>query len=71
MGEDDDRAIMMLKLNESRRSSEASLRPNAYANESREFGADGQERRAAFGGGTMPGPQYLLNMHPGVPVHRW
>lgn len=21
-----------------------------------------------FGGGTMPGPQYLLNMHPGVPV---
>lgn len=22
-----------------------------------------------FGGGTMPGPQYLLNMHPGVPVH--
>ncbi|KAF2272367.1 uncharacterized protein EI97DRAFT_212487 [Westerdykella ornata] len=26
-----------------------------------------------FGGGTMPGPQYLLNMHPGVPVQpgRW
>jgi hypothetical protein len=22
-------------------------------------------------GGAMPGPQYLLNMHPGVPVHRW
>lgn len=21
-----------------------------------------------YGGGTMPGPQYLLNMHPGVPV---
>ncbi|KAF2469343.1 CBD9-like protein [Lindgomyces ingoldianus] len=24
-----------------------------------------------YGGGQMPGPQYLLNMHPGVPVHRW
>lgn len=22
-----------------------------------------------FGGGTMPGPQYLMNMHPGVPVY--
>lgn len=21
-----------------------------------------------YGGGAMPGPQYLLNMHPGVPV---
>lgn len=26
-------------------------------------------KRKMFGGGTMPGPQYLLNMHPGVPVH--
>ncbi|KAF2179372.1 iron reductase domain protein [Zopfia rhizophila CBS 207.26] len=24
-----------------------------------------------YGGGTMPGPQYLMNMHPGVPVHKW
>lgn len=24
--------------------------------------------RSMYGGGTMPGPQYLLNMHPGVPV---
>jgi hypothetical protein len=24
-----------------------------------------------YGGGAMPGPQYLLNMHPGVPVHKW
>lgn len=64
---------MMDKLNESRSSSKASLRPSAYVNESREFGADGQERgqRGLYGGGTMPGPQYLLNMHPGVPVHRW
>ena len=30
----------------------------------------GEEKKAKlFGGGTMPGPQYLLNMHPGVPVH--
>ncbi|KAF2681717.1 iron reductase domain protein [Lentithecium fluviatile CBS 122367] len=27
--------------------------------------------RSPYGGGTMPGPQYLLNMHPGVPVHKW
>lgn len=27
--------------------------------------AEGPNR---FGGGTMPGPQYMLNMHPGVPV---
>ncbi|KAF9701547.1 hypothetical protein EKO04_000976 [Ascochyta lentis] len=25
--------------------------------------------KGVFGGGTMPGPQYLMNMHPGVPVH--
>ncbi|RAR10632.1 iron reductase domain protein [Stemphylium lycopersici] len=44
---------------------------------SAEFGADGQlpptlqqtpPRSRQFGGGTMPGPHYLLNMHPGVPV---
>lgn len=29
----------------------------------------GQAQRNMFGGGTMPGPQYLLNMHPGVPVN--
>lgn len=28
-----------------------------------------RQRGKLFGGGTMPGPQYLLNMHPGVPVH--
>lgn len=32
--------------------------------------AEGTPQRKAFvGGGTMPGPQYLLNMHPGVPVN--
>ncbi|KAJ4290283.1 hypothetical protein N0V90_010499 [Kalmusia sp. IMI 367209] len=25
--------------------------------------------RGVVGGGTMPGPQYLMNMHPGVPVY--
>ena len=25
--------------------------------------------REAVGGGTMPGPQYMMNMHPGVPVY--
>ncbi|KAJ4992850.1 integral membrane protein [Stagonosporopsis vannaccii] len=32
-------------------------------------GAEGERKAKLFGGGTMPGPQYLLNMHPGVPVH--
>lgn len=42
-----------------------------YSGSSREFGADGQRGavgRGVYGGGAMPGPQYLLNMHPGVPV---
>lgn len=30
-----------------------------------------ESQNSGFGGGTMPGPQYLLNMHPGVPVNRW
>ncbi|KAH6644330.1 hypothetical protein C7974DRAFT_430193 [Boeremia exigua] len=29
----------------------------------------GRARAGVYGGGAMPGPQYLLNMHPGVPVH--
>jgi len=62
--------VMMGKMNESRSSSKASLRPDGPT-ESREFGADGQQQRGLYGGGTMPGPQYLLNMHPGVPVHKW
>ncbi|KAF2714373.1 iron reductase domain protein [Pleomassaria siparia CBS 279.74] len=28
-------------------------------------------KNGLYGGGTMPGPKYLMNMHPGVPVHRW
>lgn len=47
-----------------------------FLDESRREGSVGgvsagaQGRNASlFGGGTMPGPQYLLNMHPGVPVH--
>lgn len=69
---------------ESRSGSTASLKhqphwnDSRYWNSSREFGADGQEapsrgagRMGIYGGGTMPGPQYLMNMHPGVPVHKW
>jgi hypothetical protein len=49
---------------------------SGYSTSSREFGADGQERLTSsrggvYGGGAMPGPQYLMNMHPGVPVHKW
>ncbi|KAF2646281.1 CBD9-like protein [Massarina eburnea CBS 473.64] len=30
--------------------------------------SQGSNGRGVFGGGTMPGPHYMLNMHPGVPV---
>lgn len=41
-----------------------------FLDESRQEGGAGEgQPRKMFGGGTMPGPQYLLNMHPGVPVH--
>ncbi|KAF1922453.1 iron reductase domain protein [Didymella exigua CBS 183.55] len=57
---------------ESRAGSEAGSATSlkGFLDESRRGGsmADGQQRKI-FGGGTMPGPQYLLNMHPGVPVH--
>ncbi|KAH7091395.1 hypothetical protein FB567DRAFT_589286 [Paraphoma chrysanthemicola] len=72
LGEEDDRVVMMKELDHSRSSSKASFTPGgAYVAESREFGADGQGQRGVYGGGAMPGPQYLLNMHPGVPVHKW
>jgi hypothetical protein len=74
LGEEDDQEVMLRKMTESRTSSNASLRQGTgYVTESREFGADGQEQRqkGIYGGGAMPGPQYLLNMHPGVPVHKW
>lgn len=67
--------MVMLRKRESQNSSKSSLRQGSgYSAESREFGADGQARtgqRGIYGGGAMPGPQYLLNMHPGVPVHKW
>ncbi|KAJ4374771.1 hypothetical protein N0V83_001847 [Neocucurbitaria cava] len=82
--EDDDRNYMLGKMEESSRStSSASLGgapppPPAYGMPyGGQFGADGgqyqyqqsqQQQRSPYGGGTMPGPQYLLNMHPGVPV---
>jgi hypothetical protein len=37
----------------------------------RSASASSSGSRSPYGGGTMPGPQYLLNMHPGVPVHKW
>ncbi|KAH7410093.1 hypothetical protein DE146DRAFT_336891 [Phaeosphaeria sp. MPI-PUGE-AT-0046c] len=74
LGEEDDQMVMLRKR-ESQNSSKSSLKQGSgYSAESREFGADGQERggqRGIYGGGAMPGPQYLLNMHPGVPVHKW
>lgn len=75
----DDERVEMLKLD-----SQQSLGQGYMAQQqqqgmgqqdgSGEFGADGQRYavpRGHVGGGAMPGPQYLLNMHPGVPVNRW
>ncbi|KAH9869539.1 hypothetical protein IAQ61_006746 [Plenodomus lingam] len=44
--------------------------PQAYAGygERGGRGARGTAGAVVYGGGAMPGPQYLLNMHPGVPV---
>ncbi|KAI4947233.1 hypothetical protein J4E91_006583 [Alternaria rosae] len=72
LGEDNDEMVMLGKMEENGM-------PYGHAAEqsgSREFGSDGQRQqqhvrsqsRTHYGGGTMPGPQYLLNMHPGVPV---
>jgi hypothetical protein len=74
LGEEDDQMVMLKHVDESRSSSTASIKQGTgFSSESREFGADGQlqSQKGYYGGGTMPGPQYLLNMHPGVPVHRW
>ena len=59
-----------LLAKESRIGSETSVTGSAtslkgFLEESRRDGGKGK----IFGGGTMPGPHYLLNMHPGVPVH--
>lgn len=57
---------------ESRTGSEAGSATSlkGFLDESRREGGERvTSQRKMFGGGTMPGPQYLLNMHPGVPVH--
>ncbi|KAF2114089.1 hypothetical protein BDV96DRAFT_647575 [Lophiotrema nucula] len=52
---------------ESRSESAASFQTQS----SHERSGSGGSATNIYGGGTMPGPQYLLNMHPGVPVHKW
>jgi hypothetical protein len=77
--EENDEMVMLGKMEEA--PGFANGTPYAYGTSSSgsgEFGADGQRQqqqqhvrsqsRTHYGGGTMPGPQYLLNMHPGVPV---
>lgn len=75
-----DGSVMLAKMEETRSTSASSLgHPPPYAQfyaQNGPGGADGQvpghsrtsSRTRQYGGGTMPGPQYLLNMHPGVPV---
>lgn len=74
-----DEDIMLAKMHESRSSASSLGHPPPYAQFSPAAGtagADGkvvghqrtESRSRQYGAGTMPGPQYLLNMHPGVPV---
>ncbi|KAF2733787.1 CBD9-like protein [Polyplosphaeria fusca] len=80
LGEEDEQDLVLaafyanrkLEGGESRSESEASLRPTAgVAGAGHERSPSAGSAKNIYGGGTMPGPQYLLNMHPGVPVHRW
>ncbi|KAF2792989.1 iron reductase domain protein [Melanomma pulvis-pyrius CBS 109.77] len=66
LGEDDEQTLVLAN----RSTSAASSDPGSV------YAEPGHARSASangglYGGGTMPGPQYLMNMHPGVPVHRW
>ncbi|CAI6341124.1 unnamed protein product [Periconia digitata] len=56
------------KLEGSRSQSQASS--NATWDSERPWSGDSRKQGggAVFGGGTMPGPHYMMNMHPGVPV---
>ncbi|KAF1957845.1 CBD9-like protein [Byssothecium circinans] len=60
---------------ESRTTSQASSPPTTWEQErEREqyerarSASQASYNRGVFGGGTMPGPHYMMNMHPGVPV---
>jgi hypothetical protein len=77
-GDESDEMVMLGKMDEAPVYGNMSYGYGAGQSGSGEFGADGQtppqqqhtrsQSRTHYGGGSMPGPQYLLNMHPGVPV---
>ncbi|KAH8712276.1 hypothetical protein GQ44DRAFT_811507 [Phaeosphaeriaceae sp. PMI808] len=67
LGEENDKTVMLQQMEENRVESQDELVGRGHVGRT-EFGAQGQR---PVGQGTMPGPQYLLNMHPGVPVNRW
>jgi len=84
LGEDDERDVVLARYyvsrklgfgdgEESRSSSAASSPPryNEFTPQQGHARSPSANGGNIYGGGTMPGPQYLLNMHPGVPVHRW
>lgn len=66
LGEEDEMVI----LDKGRGSVGSSVRTGGE-NAQVQVQAQGHVAGGYYGGGTMPGPQYLLNMHPGVPVHKW
>lgn len=80
LGEDDEQNLVLAKYyvgrklgfgggEQDRSSSAASSNPGMYAEQSQAKSESANE--GLCGGGTMPGPRYLMNMHPGVPVHKW
>lgn len=81
LGEDDEQTLVLAKYYVSRKlgfgDGEHSRSTSAASTDPGSVYADPGHARSAsangglYGGGTMPGPQYLMNMHPGVPVHRW
>jgi hypothetical protein len=81
LGEEDEQDLVLAKYYVSRklgRDGEHSRSSSATSdNSAAKLYGEPQHARSTsangglYGGGAMPGPQYLLNMHPGVPVHRW
>ncbi|KAF2264199.1 CBD9-like protein [Lojkania enalia] len=72
LGEEDEQDLVLAayyansKIEDESRSASAasSNRPGVHGRS-----GSGGSATNIYGGGTMPGPQYLLNMHPGVPVY--
>ncbi|KAJ4338070.1 hypothetical protein N0V87_004218 [Didymella glomerata] len=59
---------LLRKANRSGSETGSATSLKGFLDESRRESNAAEGQRKIFGGGAMPGPQYMLNMHPGVPV---